>query len=68
VLPVILVQACGDNTLALLLEFAREVKKQESVPLSETDAEGSVYVDFLSLVLVRGVFRTFVLSLYQAAL
>jgi hypothetical protein len=52
-------QACGDNILALLLEFAREVKKQESVPLSEADADGSVYVDFLSLILVRIVLCTF---------
>lgn len=46
-------QTLGENVLGALQEFARALRRQEAHPLHARDAEGSVYFDVLSAVMVR---------------
>ena len=47
----------GDNVLGALLETAAALASQQRQPLPASDAEGSVYFDVLSSVMVRRLRR-----------
>lgn len=50
---IMLSQMLGDNVLGALLETATALAAQQQRPLAASDAEGSVYFDVLSSVMVR---------------
>lgn len=47
-------QMLGENVLGALQEFAAALQRQDAHPLRARDAEGSVYFDILSTVMVGG--------------
>ncbi len=43
----------GENVLGAVIEFAKELKEQETKGLPEWDAGGSVFFDFFGIKMVR---------------